>query len=276
MGIKKKKILGHAVLYIFLILSCIIVLVPIGVMILGSFKNSLEVTKFDLSLPARWLFSNYAEVFNMDFLRAVGNSLLITALSVIFIIILASPASFIIARRKNKFTEFLYYFFFMGSLIPQQIIPTIKMFRMFHIYGTIPSAILVYIVLNISFACFLYVGFIKGVSSSIDEAAVIDGADCFQVYFKIVLPLLKPINITIVILTFMNIWNDINIPLYFLSNPKYWTVPMQVYSYFGRYNGSHWELVFAVLVLIALPIILLYLAGQKYIVSGLTSGAVKQ
>lgn len=276
MTMKQKRKLTNLFLYIFLIACAGVFLIPLLIMVLGSFKNSIEVTAFSLSLPEKWLFENYIQVFNKDFIRAVVNSLMITGVSVIINIALASMASFIIVRRTGKFSSFLYYFFFMGSLIPQQVIPTIKMLKMMHFYGTIPSAILMYIVINLPFACFLYTGFIKGVSRTIDEAAVIDGAGCFQIYYKIVLPLLKPINITVLIITFMNIWNDINIPLYFLSNPKYWTVPLTVYGYFGKYNGSNWELVFASLVLIALPIVIVYLMGQKYIVSGLTSGAVKQ
>ena len=276
MTMKQKRKLTNLFLYIFLIACAGVFLVPLLIMVLGSFKNSIEVTAFSLSLPEKWLFGNYVQVFNKDFIRAVVNSLMITGVSVIINIALASMASFIIVRRTGKFSSFLYYFFFMGSLIPQQVIPTIKMLKTMHFYGTIPSAILMYIVINLPFACFLYAGFIKGVSRTTDEAAIIDGAGCFQVYYKIVLPLLKPINITVLIITFMNIWNDINIPLYFLSNPKYWTVPLTVYGYFGKYNGSNWELVFASLVLIALPIVIVYLMGQKYIVSGLTSGAVKQ
>lgn len=276
MGVKKKRFLNMTVIYILLVFCTILVVAPLGIMVLGSFKSSVEVTAFDLSLPVKWMFSNYAQVFDSKFLKAIGNSIVITVISVSVNIFLSSLASFILARKKSRMSQFLYYFFFLGSLIPMQTIPTIKIFKMLNIYGTIPNAIIIYIVINLSFACFLYTGFIKGVSATLDEAAFVDGATCFQVYSKIIFPLLKPINITIVIITFMNIWNDINIPLYFLSNPRYWTVPLSVFNYFGKYSGNHWELVFAVLTLTAIPVVILYLIGQRYIVSGLTSGAVKE
>lgn len=276
MGRLAKKRIKAAALYCILILISILILAPLMIMVLGSFKDSVEVTAFDLKLPSKWHFDNYLTVLNGGFIKATLNSLFITVTSVTATVFCSSLASFILARRKTRVSSFLYYFFFMGSLIPMQIVPTIQIFKVLGIYGTYMNAIIIYTVLNLSFSCFLYVGFIKTVPQTIDEAAFIDGANVFQVYLRIVFPLLKSVNITVMIITFMNIWNDINIPLYFLSNPEKWTVPMSVYNYFGKYSGNHWELVFADLSLTALPVIILYIFAQKYIVSGLTAGSVKQ
>lgn len=276
MGLQAKRRTKAVAFYLILSLISIIILAPLMIMVFGSFKDSVEVTAFNLSLPSRWLFSNYATVLNGSFIKATINSLFITVTAVAVTIICSSLVSYILARRKTRVSSFLYYFFFMGSLIPMQIVPTIQIFKLLGIYGTYLNAIIVYAVLNLSFSCFLYVGFIKTIPQTIDEAAFIDGANVFQVYWKIVFPLLKSVNITILIITFMNIWNDINIPLYFLSNPEKWTVPLSVYNYFGKYSGNHWELVFADLALTALPVVILYLFAQKYIVSGLTAGSVKQ
>lgn len=179
------------------------------------------------------------------------------------------------ARRKTSLSRFLYYFFFIGTIIPMQTIPTIRLFSALGIYGSYTNAILLYVAINISFSCFLYTGFIKGIPKALDEAAFIDGASTIKVFFKVVFPLLKPISMTVLILDFMNIWNDINIPLYFLSSPSKWTMPLSVYQFFGQFSKSNWNYVFADLTLTILPVFIVFLFAQKHIINGLTEGSVK-
>lgn len=254
-----------------------IVLCPLLIMIYGSFKDPLEVIAFNLELPKVWHFENYLQVIKEGKVgRAFFNSMLISSLAVSLTIFISSMASFIIARRNSRVSNFLYYFLFLGTLLPMQIVPTIKIFQSIQLYGSYISVILIYCAINISFSCFLYIGFIRGINRSLDEAAMIEGASVFEVFFRIIFPLLKPINMTILVIVFMNIWNDINIPLYFLPNSSKWTMPLSVYNFFGQYAGSNWNLVFADLTLTAIPVIILYLFAQRHIVAGLTSGAVKQ
>jgi raffinose/stachyose/melibiose transport system permease protein len=273
---KTKRIIGKTLLFFALTIISLIIIVPLLIMIFGSFKNPLEVTSFNLELPEQWLFTNYLTVIREGKVgRAFLNSMLITVLSVCLTIFCSSMASFILARKKSKKATFLYYFFFMGTIAPMQVIPTIKILQIFQIYGTYLSAIFVYCTLNLSLGCFLYTGFIKGIPKALDEAAIVEGAPTLKVFFRIIFPLLKPVNMTVLIIVFMNVWNDINIPLYFLPNPSKWTMPLSVYSFFGQYSGSNWNLVFANLTLSIIPIMVLYLFAQRYIVSGLVSGAVK-
>lgn len=246
------------------------------IMLLGSFKNPTEVTAFDLKLPNEWLIENYSEVFEKaELLTAFSNGIFITAASTIITISLSSIAAFTLARKRTTMSRFLYYFFFLGTIIPMQIIPTIKLFNILGIYGGFANVILLYSALNIPFSCFLFTGFIRGIPKALDEAAFLDGASGLRVFFSVIFPLLKPINMTVLILVFMNIWNDINIPLYFLIDPSKWTMPLSVYQFFGMYSGSNWNLVFADLVMTVLPVIILFLFAQKYIIEGLTEGAVK-
>ena len=156
-----------------------------------------------------------------------------------------------------------------------QIIPTIKLFKILGIYGGYINAILLYSALYIPFSCFLYTGFIKGIPKALDEAAFLEGASTLKIFRSVIFPLLKPINMTVLVIVFMVIWNDINIPLYFLTDPSKWTMPLSVYQFFGMYGKSEWNLVFADLTMTAMPVILLFLAAQKYIVKGLTEGAIK-
>jgi raffinose/stachyose/melibiose transport system permease protein len=274
MSVRKK--LPLYLLEVCMMLLSLVVIIPFLIMIFGSLKNNIEVTAFNLALPSKWQWGNYGEVIvKGKMFRSFLNGIYITGMAVLLNIILASMASFIIARKKTKISEFLYYFFFIGMIAPLQLIPTIKLFQWLSLYGTYTSVILVYSVMMLSFSIFLYTGFIKTIPQVLDEVALLEGASQVRVFFTIIFPLIKPINITVIIIVFMNIWNDINIPIFFLSDPAKWTMPLSVYQFFGMFSGSSWNLVFANLVLTALPVVILYLFCQRYIVAGLTSGAVK-
>lgn len=273
---KMKRNLGKLFLELALFLLSLVIIVPLLIMLFGAFKNSTEVTAFDLALPEKWLFENFLVVFEKGkILRAFANSILITAVSTAITITVSSLASFVLARRGTKLSRFLYYFFFIGTIIPMQIMPTIRLFSNLNIYGGYLNVIILYTAINIPFSCFLYTGFIKGIPRILDESAFIEGASTLQTFFYIIFPLLKSCNITVLILLFTGIWNEINIPLYFLNNPTKRTLPLSVYQFFGMYGGSNWNLVFADLVIAALPIIILFLLMQKEFISGLTEGAVK-
>lgn len=274
-GRNKEKI-TKVLLQIVLILISLVIVIPLLIMLLGAFKNSAEVTAFDLTLPEQWLVENFKTVFEQGkLLLAFKNSIVITIASTVITIFTSSLASFILARRKTRFSRFLYYFFFIGTIIPMQIMPTIRLFTVLDIYGGYLNVIILYTAINIPFSCFLYTGFIRGIPGVLDESAFIEGASTLQTYFYIILPLLKSCNITVLILLFTGIWNEINIPLYFLNDPAKRTLPLSVYQFFGMYGGSNWNLVFADLTLAALPVILLFLFMQKQFISGLTEGAVK-
>src|SRR5690606_26117251 len=141
-------------------------------------------------------------------------------------------------------------------------------------YGTITSVIFIYAALNTAFSIFLYTGFVKSLPRALDEAAFIEGANIWQVFFKIVSPLLLPVNATVAIMVFMGVWNDITIALYVLPDSATWTMPLSVYNFYGMFSRE-WNLIFADLVLTSLPVIVLYVFAQRFIVSGMTAGAMK-
>ena len=272
----RRRLVIRGVTLLFLLFVTVIVVTPLLYMVLGSFKTPLEASSFSLALPRHWLFRNYPDVVREGSLwRAFLNSCLIAAVSSALTVFVSSLASFVLARKRSRLAQLLYYFFFLGSLAPMQIIPTIQVLKVAHIYGSFAGVILIYGALNLSFGCFLYTGFIKSVPRALDEAAVMEGASLFGVFFRVIFPLLSPANVTVSILIFLSIWNDINLPIYFLPDPSKWTMPLSVYGFFGRYSSS-WNLVFADLTLTALPVVILYLVAQRYVVSGLLVGAVKQ
>lgn len=207
-------------------------------------------------------------------LSAFRNSLLITVGAVLITNLGASMAAFVMARRRSLSTRIAYRFFLVGLIAPINYIPTIRVMQALHIMNTFQGVILLYAALMMPFTIFLYHGFVNSVPRELDEAAILDGCSGFQLYSRIQLPLMKPVITTAVLINTMNSWNDFILPLYMLNNSARYPMTLAVYNFYGTYVAS-WNLVCAAIVLTVLPILLIYAIGQKYIVAGMTSGAVK-
>lgn len=262
-------------LEIFMLISSMIIILPLLIMLLGSFKTQAEAAKFNLSLPADWQFNNYVYAYkNGGIATGLFNSLLITSVSVCFCILFAVLCSFIIARKNSRFTKGLYFFFFVGLIAPLSIIPTINILQKMSLYGTFTGVILLYIAINLPWSVFIFTGFIKTVPKELDEAAIVDGSTAYRMFFRLILPLLMPVVATNIIIISMSVWNDFMIPLYFFTSSTKWTLPLSIYNFFGQYSRN-WNYVFADLIIVTLPLTLVFLYCQKYIISGLTAGAVK-
>lgn len=250
------------------------VLIPFIMIILNSFKNKKEAAEMTLFLPTQWnVKSNYLAVFETGILRAFGNSTIITLLSVFLIIFTTSFAAFVLQRRGTSAMGHIKNLFIIGLVLPGQIIPTYLICNMLHLKSFIGASI-VLTATNIPLGIFLYIGFLKSISISIDEAAIMDGCNGLHLFSKIIFPLLKPMTVTVFILNFMAIWNDFGTTIYFLNTPKNYTLTLTIYNFFSTHS-SEWNLVFADVVVVSFPVILVYFCAQKYIMSGMTSGAVK-
>jgi raffinose/stachyose/melibiose transport system permease protein len=261
---------------IIIVLCSLAIVVPLLMVVFGSFKSAADASQFNISFPSTWLFDNYNEVLKeSNTVRALSNSVIITTVVVGVNIFIGTPCAFVIARNNSKYTRFLESYFILGIIVPLSLIPSLFLMKYLHLLGSIQGIILLYIGIRVPWVMFLCVGFIKGIPRELDEAAVVDGcSNPLLLFYKIIFPLLKPIVVTCIIISAMGAWNEFQLPLYFLSSSKNTTMPMTVYWFFGQYS-TKWNLVFANLVLIAVPVIILYLFCQKYIVSGMTSGAVK-
>lgn len=186
MGYTRKLAIRNYIVEGFLLLASLLILLPLVILILGSFKTSAEVLSFSLSLPDKWQFSNYVRVFEEGGLsRAFLNSIWITGISSIINIVASSAASFILARRDTRVSNTIYMYFFMGLIAPMSIITTIRVVQGLGFYGSISSVILIYAALNTAFSVFLYSGFIKTIPKALDEVAFLEGASVFGVFFRI-------------------------------------------------------------------------------------------
>lgn len=263
------------ILEIVMLLASLLVVVPLLVVVLGAVKTRSEAMYYDLSLPTQWCFSNFVEVIEKgNVLQAFVNSIIVTVTVVAVVTLCTSISSFIIARRKDGFSRFLSSYFSLGLIVPWAVVPTVVLLKYMNILNTRLGLIMVLIAINIPWGSMIISNFVNTVPRDLDESAALDGCGPFSLFFRIVFPLLKPVIATNTVIVGMGAFNELQAPLYLLSSSKLTTLPLTVHNFKGRYY-SEWNLIFADLIIVALPMVLLYITCQKYVVSGVTAGAVK-
>lgn len=279
-GIKK---LGLPILSSLL---AILFLSPLYIVFTNSFKTQKGIFLNVVSLPFGKYFnpSNYKEAFiQLDFIHSFLNSLFITVVSTVIIIIFASMAAWMLVRTKSKFSTFLFFLFAGAMLIPFQsvMLPLIRLMGMLgravgkpNLFLSPFGLIFMYLGFGSSLSIILYHGFIKNIPMELEEAATIDGCNKFQIFWYIIFPLLKPITVTVSILNAMWIWNDFLLPQLVINKPEWHTIPLKMFYFFGQYSKK-WHLALAGLVIAMIPIIVFYFFAQKFIVKGVTEGSIK-
>lgn len=251
------------------------VFMPVVLIIINAFKTKTEASDMSMRLPTVIQWSNFATVFEEAKLGfSFMNSMIYATISVVLGIVLASMAAFVLSRRRTKLNNFIYMFIILGITLPVNHVALMRIMQMSHLINTRVGLSLLYTALQMPFSVFLIYGFIASVPRELDEAAILDGANPYRLFFSIILPLLKPVSFTVLILNFMNSWNEFILPLYYLNDTAKWPITLAVYNFFGKYE-MEWNLVCADIVLTCIPVIIIYLFGQRYIIEGMTSGAVK-
>jgi raffinose/stachyose/melibiose transport system permease protein len=268
---------------IFIVIFCLGYLFPIYIVLVNSFKSRQELYDNMLALPDKLSFQFYQTAMDkMNFIRSFGNSLIVTTFSIAIIVVLASGTAWMLVRANNKISKILFMVFIATMIIPFQTImmPLMQVMgwagRQLHIpiLDTLGGLIYMNVGFGASMAVFLYHGFVKSIPISLEEAATLDGCNIFQVFWKIVFPMLKPTTVTVIILDVIWIWNDYLLPRLVLSSKTLRTIPLSTASFFGQFT-IEWNLAMAGLMLTIIPVIIFYLAAQKYIVKGVAAGAVK-
>ena len=274
MRTKKQKVQVIIKGVLFWVLS-LIVIVPFLIVVFNAFKTQPEAINMALSLPDEWHFENFATVWeDGDILHALKNSLILSVSSVAVTVVCSSMCAYVISRNRTRFNRLIYVFFAMGLMVPVSNVTIVKVLRVMGLYNTLPGTILVFIALIMPLSVFLYYGFIAGIPRELDEAAIVDGAGAVRIFVQVIFPLLKPATVTVIMINFLNVWNDFQIPLYTLPDPDKAVIVQKVYNFFGTYTAS-WNLVSVTIIYAILPILIVYLFGQKYIISGMTAGSVK-
>lgn len=274
MNLKKKivAIITNIIAWIF----SIICLIPLLLIIINSLKDKKAAADMNLHLPSWPLaLENFTVVIEKGKLaQSFLNSFIYSAGAVILCVFFAALAAYVFSRNQTKLNKFLYMFLVLGITLPINYVALTKVLMFLHLNNTKGGIILLYTAMQLPFMTFLIHGFVAKVPVELDEAAVIDGCGPVNLFFLIVFPMLKPAVATATVLTFLNTWNEFVSPLYFLNNSEDWPMTLSVYNFFGMYFKD-WNLVCADILLTSLPVLLVYMLGQKYIVAGMTSGAVK-
>ena len=284
---------GGVMAVIFSLLSIIYVL-PILIVIMNSFKLKAYINRYPFRFGANSIaegwdrfvagvqrafvgLENYTEgIKKIDFFRAFGYSLFITICSVAVIILCTSMCAWYITRVRNSLTRGIYMLCLFSMIVPFQMVmfTLSKLANMLHL-GNPVGIILVYLGFGAGLAVFMFCGFVKSIPLEIEEAAMIDGCNPIQTFFQVVFPILKPTAITVAILQAMWIWNDYLLPYLVLDIKRFKTIPIAIQYLKGGYGSIDWGAMMAMLVLAIIPIIVFYIACQKYIIEGVVAGAVK-
>lgn len=260
-----------------LLSATIFFLVPFVFMFVTSLKERREANLLQLALPDVFQWKNYSEVIqanNYLILRAFKNSAILTFGSLILLVLTCAMAGYVLQRRKDRLSRISNALILSGLMVPPAIMPTIWVMQSLHLYKTIPGMILIECALQIPFTILLYRGFVGSIPVELEEAGYIDGCSRSRMFFSIIFPLLKPVTSTVVILNAVAIFNDFTNPLYFLPGSQNATVQLTLFNYIGRYASS-FNLLFANVIVITIPMLVLFLFFNKRIVDGMVAGSVK-
>lgn len=264
-------------LEILMVLLAALVFFPIVFVLINSVKNLPEVTLSMLSLPKSLHFENFSVVLDrMNYFTSLGNSLLISVFAVSGIVLFSSMAAYQIVRRKSLATKALFYALLLSMAIPFQalMVPLVIVARELKLMYKPWGMVIIYWGFMLPMSTFLYQGFIKSVPREMEEAARIDGCAPIPLFFLIVFPVIKPITVSIIILSFLGVFNDFTLPLIMLTTRATRTIPMAVSTFFGSYL-TEWHLVMASLTITIVPLLVFFLFMQKHIIKGMADGAIK-
>lgn len=256
----------------------VIFLFPFLICILMSVKSKQETSLGILSLPDTIHWENFTVAMEKaKILLSMKNSIIITVCSVIIILLVASTAAYAIGRQYKKRFYCFYETLLVGSMmLPFQVImvPVYRMYKNLNLLNTRTGAVIMISGLAIAYSTVMIIGFVRGIPLELEEAAEIEGAGRFRIFFSIIFPLLKPILATVATLQFLAVWNEFNVSILLLQDEAIKTIPMQQYVFFGAY-GADYNTAFAAAVIAMIPVVIIFLILQKQVVAGMTAGAVK-
>lgn len=269
------KFLRYVLIYLLLVLF----IMPFYLMVINSFKTTQQfvASPFSLPEPEKVGFDNYISAFNkMNFMNAIGNSLVITIISILLILLTSSMAAYFLVRHQWKINKVIFAVLVASMIVPFQaiMIPLVSIYGSLNLMNSKWILIFMYMGFGQAFAIFIFHGFIKNIPAEMEESALIDGCSKIQLFFRIVFPLLKPVIVTVLILDVLWIWNDYLLPSLILLSPAERTLPLSTYNFFNTYSVDYAPLM-AGIVLTIIPVVAVYLFSQKHIIEGVVQGAIK-
>lgn len=261
-----------------LVVIGIVFVVPFVFILLTASKSRAEAALFEFSWPSQFqLIQNIQDVLAFGDHRmvlALKNSTILTVGSITLIVLFSALVAFVIQRRRGRVASVVSSVMLAGLIIPPAVVPTIFVLQYLGIYKTLFGLIMIEVAFAMPFATLIFRAFMASIPTEIDEAAIIDGASPLRLFFFVIFPLLRPAVITVIVVTSVGIYNDFTYPLYFLPGSQNVTAQLTLYSFMSQFN-SQWNLLFADVILITIPPLIIFMFFQRQLVSGLTAGAIK-
>jgi raffinose/stachyose/melibiose transport system permease protein len=268
----------HGVGILAIAVSIVLFIVPFVFILLTAAKTAPDASSLGFTLPVEWnLRQNFIEVFetrNYMVLRAFINSTVLTVASVVFMVVLGAMVGYVVQRRSSRWNMLVNLLVLAGLIVPPAVVPTIWVMQALGIFKTLSGMILIEITFGLPFCILLFRAFVATIPRELDEAAIMDGAGPVRLFVQVVLPLLRPVIVTVVVVQSVTVFNDFTGPLYFLPGDENVTVQLTLYN-FQSLALNQWNLLFMNMLLITLPPLIAYVFFNRQIVAGMTSGAVK-
>lgn len=273
-SVKRRK----TIIFVLTLIVMILFMVPFYMLVVNSFKTTGDFIKSPFSLPKNLMLDNFSTAIQrMNFGRSLFNTAFITVLAVFVNLIVSSMTGYLFARKKWKINKIIFMAFLASMVAPFQVymIPLVKIYAgLLGHSNSLPMVSYIAVGLNVPFAVFLYSGFVEGIPAELDEAALIDGCSFTRTFFHIIMPLLKPIIITVTVFVAMGVWNDFLMCSLFLTKNDTKTLAIAIKTFLTNHSAEYAPMM-AGLLLSVLPVLIFYLIGQKYIIEGVIAGSVK-
>lgn len=275
---KRERIRGWVIGIVAVLASVVVFLIPFAFIFVTAAKSIQEASNLDFSWPTSWqLWENIQTVMSVRqfvVLRAFINSTTLTVFSVGIMVVLSAMIGYVLQRRSSRWNGFINFLILAGLIIPPAVVPTIWVLQEIGLFKQMVGMILVNVAYGIPFCVLLFRAFVSSIPRELDEAAVVDGASPLRLFFSVIMPLLRPVVITVIVVQAVAVFNDFTGPLYFLPGNENVTVQLTLYNFQGQML-SQWNLLFTNILLITVPPLVMYIFFNRQIVAGMTSGAVK-
>jgi raffinose/stachyose/melibiose transport system permease protein len=276
--VKREKTLGWVIGIIAVVASIVVFLVPFAFIFVTAAKTPQDAANLDFTWPVQFqMWENIQAVLaTRDFvvLRAFINSTTLTVFSVGIMVVLAAMVGYVLQRRRSRWNPLINFLVLAGLIIPPAVVPTIWVMQSLGMFKQMYGMVLVNVAFGLSFCVLLFRAFVASIPKELDEAAIVDGAGPMRLFFTVILPLLRPVVITVIVVQAVQVFNDFTGPLYFLPGNENVTVQLTLYN-FQSQMLSQWNLLFTNILLITIPVLVVYIIFNRQIVAGMTSGAVK-
>ena len=275
--IVRRQFLTNSAIQVVLALNAFIMIYPLIVMVLSSFKTNAEIFTSPFALPQSFTLANAGKVWtDTNFVQYLANSLIVTGASIVLIMLFSTMAAYAIARYEFRFSNAVLMFFLSGMTVPLKlaIIPLFIQLDTLHLIDTYTGLVLVYVAMGIPSAIFIMTGFLRSLPRELEEAARLDGANELRVMVSVMLPMARPAMVIVAIQNAVPIWNDFFFPLILITSDRLKTLPQGLTVFMGEFT-TNWGVLFTGLSLAALPITLVYIALSRQFIAGITQGAVK-